>query len=244
MALAETWWQIGPALAQRGWRVTAIDLPGTRATSTATAPSTSMRWSTASRQRLAAPVDLLVGHSLGAIVALGLLARDPGVARAVVLEEPPGPSRHRPGRAGRRHRARRRGGAPRPRPAGGPRARGQPALGPGRRRAVRARHRGGRQRRDRRRPRRPAALGPRRTARGRARSRRSSSPPPMRPAASRWTPARRCAAQTATRCARRSRPSTSCSSTAAIACTAMTRRDGSRSSRASRARRWARRRRA
>jgi pimeloyl-ACP methyl ester carboxylesterase len=41
--------------------------------------------------RLDGSVDLLAGHSLGAIVALGLLARDPAAARAVVLEEPPGP---------------------------------------------------------------------------------------------------------------------------------------------------------
>jgi pimeloyl-ACP methyl ester carboxylesterase len=44
----------------------------------------------ASRRSLDGPVDLLVGHSLGAVVALGLLGRDPGAARAVVLEEPPG----------------------------------------------------------------------------------------------------------------------------------------------------------
>ena len=44
----------------------------------------------ASRRSLDGPVDLLVGHSLGAVVALGLLGRDPSAGRALVLEEPPG----------------------------------------------------------------------------------------------------------------------------------------------------------
>ena len=131
MALAETWWQIGPALAQRGWRVTAIDLPGHAGDVHRDGALDLDALVDGVGRASTAPVDLLVGHSLGAIVALGLLARDPGVARAVVLEEPPGTCRHRPGRARRLHRARRRGGASRPRPAGGPRARGQPALGPG-----------------------------------------------------------------------------------------------------------------
>jgi pimeloyl-ACP methyl ester carboxylesterase len=39
-----------------------------------------------------AAIDLLVGHSLGALVALDLLARVPGLARRLVLEEPPGPT--------------------------------------------------------------------------------------------------------------------------------------------------------
>jgi pimeloyl-ACP methyl ester carboxylesterase len=38
------------------------------------------------------PIDLVVGHSLGALVALDLLARVPGLARRLVLEEPPGPT--------------------------------------------------------------------------------------------------------------------------------------------------------
>lgn len=36
------------------------------------------------------PVDLVVGHSLGAIVALTLAQLDPGYTRAIVLEDPPG----------------------------------------------------------------------------------------------------------------------------------------------------------
>jgi pimeloyl-ACP methyl ester carboxylesterase len=37
-------------------------------------------------------IDLLIGHSLGALVALDLLATVPGVARRLVLEDPPGPT--------------------------------------------------------------------------------------------------------------------------------------------------------
>ena len=36
------------------------------------------------------PVDLLVGHSLGALVTLELVGRRPGFARRLVVEDPPG----------------------------------------------------------------------------------------------------------------------------------------------------------
>jgi pimeloyl-ACP methyl ester carboxylesterase len=90
MALAETWWRIGPALAARGWRVAAVDLPGHGGDVHRDSPLDLDALVDGVAARLAAPVDLLVGHSLGAIVALGLLGRDPGAARALVLEEPPG----------------------------------------------------------------------------------------------------------------------------------------------------------
>jgi pimeloyl-ACP methyl ester carboxylesterase len=91
MALAETWWRIGPALAARGWRVTAIDLPGHGGDVRRGAELDLDALAEGVAARLDGPVDLMVGHSLGAIVALELLARDPAAARAVVLEEPPGP---------------------------------------------------------------------------------------------------------------------------------------------------------
>jgi pimeloyl-ACP methyl ester carboxylesterase len=90
MAVAETWWRIGPALAARGWRVTAVDLPGHGGDVHRDGPLDLDALVDGLAARLAGPVDLLVGHSLGAIVALGLLGRDPGATRAVVLEEPPG----------------------------------------------------------------------------------------------------------------------------------------------------------
>jgi pimeloyl-ACP methyl ester carboxylesterase len=91
MALAETWWRIGPALADRGWRVAAIDLPGHGGDARRDGALDLDALVDGVATRLDGPVDLLAGHSLGAIVALGLLARDPAAARAVVLEEPPAP---------------------------------------------------------------------------------------------------------------------------------------------------------
>jgi pimeloyl-ACP methyl ester carboxylesterase len=91
MALAETWWRIGPALAARGWRVAAVDLPGHGGDVRRDGALDLAALVDGVAGRLDGPVDLLVGHSLGAIVALALLARDPGAARALVLEEPPGP---------------------------------------------------------------------------------------------------------------------------------------------------------
>jgi pimeloyl-ACP methyl ester carboxylesterase len=90
MALAETWWRIGPALAARRWRVVAVDLPGHGGDVHRDGALDLDALVDSVAARLDGPVDLLVGHSLGAIVALGLLARDPGAARALVLEEPPG----------------------------------------------------------------------------------------------------------------------------------------------------------
>jgi pimeloyl-ACP methyl ester carboxylesterase len=90
MALAETWWRIGPALAARGWRAAAVDLPGHGGDVRRDGALDLDALVDGVAAGLDGPVDLVVGHSLGAIVALGLLARDPGAARALVLEEPPG----------------------------------------------------------------------------------------------------------------------------------------------------------
>jgi pimeloyl-ACP methyl ester carboxylesterase len=126
---SRTWWRTGPALAERGFRVLAVDLRGHGAspplvaglgaaelaadvaetveaaarpaavpapaggageTSTASTPAG------AADERQDHPpeprIDLLVGHSLGALVALELLAARPGIARRLVLEDPPGPT--------------------------------------------------------------------------------------------------------------------------------------------------------
>ncbi|HEX6697346.1 MAG TPA: alpha/beta hydrolase [Solirubrobacteraceae bacterium] len=90
MALAETWWRVGPALAQRGWSVVAVDLPAHAGDVHRDGALDLDTLVDGVAARLDGAVDLVVGHSLGAVVALGLLGRDRGAARALVLEEPPG----------------------------------------------------------------------------------------------------------------------------------------------------------
>lgn len=96
-----TWWRVGPALADRGWSVTALDVPShgsSPALGAALVPSVAaaaVRGAVGSSR-----FDLVVGHSFGAAVAAALLADQPLVARAAVLEELPGPrSVHWPGEA-------------------------------------------------------------------------------------------------------------------------------------------------
>jgi pimeloyl-ACP methyl ester carboxylesterase len=90
MSTAATWWRIGPALAGMGWAVEALDLPGHGDWPRPTGPLDRDRLVEGVAGRLGGPVDLLVGHSLGGIVAATLAGQDPRAARAVVLEDPPG----------------------------------------------------------------------------------------------------------------------------------------------------------
>jgi pimeloyl-ACP methyl ester carboxylesterase len=112
---SRTWWRVGPALAERGFRVLAVDLRGHGASprpvaglaaadlaadvaetvADAAGPSGSpeaQAAGTSSPDPAAPVVDLLVGHSLGALVALELVTARPGFARRLLLEDPPGPS--------------------------------------------------------------------------------------------------------------------------------------------------------
>jgi pimeloyl-ACP methyl ester carboxylesterase len=101
---SRTWWRVGPALAERGFRVLAVDLRGHGASPRPVAglaaadlagdvAETVADAAGASAPGPAAPaVDLLVGHSLGALVALELVTARPGFARRLLLEDPPGPS--------------------------------------------------------------------------------------------------------------------------------------------------------
>ena len=86
-----TWWRVGPALAEVGWRVKAPDLPSHGASpraGTALTPDVAADWV---RAELAdRPLDLVVGHSFGGAVALALLDRGPEIG-LLVLEELPGP---------------------------------------------------------------------------------------------------------------------------------------------------------
>jgi pimeloyl-ACP methyl ester carboxylesterase len=86
-----TWWKVGPALAEAGWRVKAPDLPAHGASPRAGRPLTpdvAARWLV--RELADRPIDLVVGHSFGASVALSLLEQGPEI-RSMVLDELPGP---------------------------------------------------------------------------------------------------------------------------------------------------------
>lgn len=87
---AGSWSRVGPALAARGWEVTAVDLPGhgdgprPKATGDPVAELVA-----GALDALPERLDVLVGHSLGAVVALAIAGTHPEFARAVVLEDPP-----------------------------------------------------------------------------------------------------------------------------------------------------------
>lgn len=87
-----TWWRVGPALAERGWRVVAIDQRGhghsPRINGYATVGDLAADLG-AVIERLGAPADVVIGHSLGAAVAAELMYLRPELARRVVLEDPP-----------------------------------------------------------------------------------------------------------------------------------------------------------
>jgi len=85
MASGETWWRIAPALRERGWEVDAPDLPGHGGRP---APAGPLTLETLAEDH--GRVDVLVGHSLGALAALVIAGRRPDGLRALVLEEPPG----------------------------------------------------------------------------------------------------------------------------------------------------------
>jgi pimeloyl-ACP methyl ester carboxylesterase len=89
---SRTWWRVGPTLSRLGYRVIAVDLPGHGDTQTAERPATPRTMAEQVLQSLVSrPFDVLVGHSLGSIVAIELLSLAPNAAQALILDEPPGP---------------------------------------------------------------------------------------------------------------------------------------------------------
>ncbi len=84
-----TWWRTGPALEARGWRVDTVDLAGHGGRPIGTTRSLAALADDVLAQRPDGST-LVVGHSLGAIVALQLLAEMPDYAHGVLLEDPPG----------------------------------------------------------------------------------------------------------------------------------------------------------
>jgi pimeloyl-ACP methyl ester carboxylesterase len=92
-ASTRTWWRVGPWFAENGWRAVAVDLRGHGA-------SPGMRGGESlddlaedlheTLSGLPGEVDVLLGHSLGALVVLKLCQDHGEPARRLVLEEPPG----------------------------------------------------------------------------------------------------------------------------------------------------------
>jgi pimeloyl-ACP methyl ester carboxylesterase len=89
---SRTWWRVGPALAGRGFRVLAVDLRGHGSSPRTVAGLSVADLAADVAGTVDGPVDLLVGHSLGGLVSLELAAAQPGFARRLVIEDPPGSS--------------------------------------------------------------------------------------------------------------------------------------------------------
>ena len=88
---SDTWWRVREDLADLGWETLALDLPGH---GDRPVPASGLRtvadladdvWEQVADQRF----DVLVGHSLGAVVALELAAAHPGLVSQVVVVDPP-----------------------------------------------------------------------------------------------------------------------------------------------------------
>jgi pimeloyl-ACP methyl ester carboxylesterase len=89
---ADTWWRVEQDLTTLGWRTLALDLPGHGARPF---PATGLGTMADLAEDVWTQLDgrrfhLLVGHSLGALVALDLARTHPELAGRVVLVDPPG----------------------------------------------------------------------------------------------------------------------------------------------------------
>jgi pimeloyl-ACP methyl ester carboxylesterase len=87
-SIAGTWWRIGPALAARGWDVSAVDQAGHGGRPVRGEVDAAGLAEAVLEVHPEEP-DVLIGHSLGTVAAIGLLERRPGWAGTVILEEPP-----------------------------------------------------------------------------------------------------------------------------------------------------------
>ena len=90
-----TWWRLGPWFAEHGWRTVAVDLRG-HGESPRMSGGESLKDLAADLHETVTPllapgerVDVLLGHSLGALTALEFVTEHPGLVRRLVLEDPP-----------------------------------------------------------------------------------------------------------------------------------------------------------
>ena len=93
----QTWWRVAPALANRGWRVVAVDLRGhgasPRIEGTVTREELAFDLVETIEALEAGPIDVAIGHSLGAAAVQELAHGWPELVGRVVLEDPPGQDR-------------------------------------------------------------------------------------------------------------------------------------------------------
>jgi len=92
---ARTWWRVGPWFAENGWRAVAVDLRGHGASPGMLGDeglgdlAADVRETVTDLLGSGARVDVLLGHSLGALTAMKLCEDRPNLARRLVLEDPP-----------------------------------------------------------------------------------------------------------------------------------------------------------
>jgi len=89
---ASTWWRVGSILANLGWDATAVDLAGHGQGPRPEPPVDLRALAELALVKLPPKLSVLVGHSLGAAVALAVVSLRPDLARGLLLEEPPGQS--------------------------------------------------------------------------------------------------------------------------------------------------------
>jgi pimeloyl-ACP methyl ester carboxylesterase len=85
-----TWWRVERDLADLGWRVLAPDLLGHGRRTGPRSATVETLANDVLTQVHGQRVDLIVGHSLGAIVALTVVGLRAGRVRGVAIEDPPG----------------------------------------------------------------------------------------------------------------------------------------------------------
>ena len=95
-ASSRTWWRVGPWFAARGWYTVAVDLRGhgdsPRASHGLTLDDLTedLHQTAQGLFESTQKIDILLGHSLGALTALKLYKEHSDLIERLVLEEPPG----------------------------------------------------------------------------------------------------------------------------------------------------------